>query len=89
MGSYSIRTKVSAANEVERIEPRKLRRQIVTRIQTLAANPRPPDCEKPAGAGGRHRVRQGAYRIVHEVRDEEPVVVLLRVGYRSDVYRNP
>ena len=89
MGSYSLRIKASAAKEVERIEPKKVRRQIVTRIQTLATNPRPPGCEKLAGAGDRYRVRQGAYRIVYEVRDEELVVVLVKVGHRSTVYKNP
>jgi len=86
--SYSLRIKASAAREIERIEPRKVRRQIVTRIQTLATNPRPPGCEKLAGVGDRYRARQGAYRIVYEVRDEELVVVLVKVGHRSNVYKN-
>ena len=88
MGSYSLRIKASAAKEIERIEPKKVRRQIVTRIQTLATNPRPPGCEKLASAGNRYRVRQAAYRIVYEVRDEELVVVLVKVGHRSTVYKN-
>ena len=89
MASYSLRIKTSAAREIERIEPKKVRRQIVTRIQALATTPRPPGYEKLAGAGDRYRVRQGAYRIVYEVRDEELVVVLVKVGHRSNVYRNP
>ncbi|MBZ5590025.1 MAG: type II toxin-antitoxin system RelE/ParE family toxin [Acidobacteriia bacterium] len=54
----------------------------------LATNLRPPGCEKLAGAGDRYRVRPGAYRIVYEVPDEELVVVLVKVGHRSDVYKN-
>ncbi len=88
MGSYSLRIKASAAKEIERIEPKKVRRQIVTRIEGLATNPRPPGCEKLAGAGERYRVRQGAYRIVNEVRDLELVVVLVKVGHRTRVYKN-
>ncbi len=88
MGSYSLRIKASAAKEIERIEPKKVRRQIVTRIEGLATNPRPPGCEKLAGAGERYRVRQGAYRIVYEVRDLELVVVLVKVGHRTRVYKN-
>jgi len=88
VGSYSLRIKASAAKEIERLEPKKVRRQIVTRIQTLATNPRPPGCEKLAGAGDRYRVRHGVYRIVYEVRDEELVVVLVKVGHRSSVYKN-
>ena len=33
-------------------------------------------------------MRPGAYRIVYEVPDEELVVVLVKVGHRSDVYKN-
>ncbi len=88
MGSYSLRIKDSAAKEIERIEPKKIRRQIVRRIEGLATNPRPPGCEKLAGAGDRYRVRQGTYRIVYEVRDEELVVILVKVGHRRDVYKN-
>ncbi len=88
MGSYSLRIKDSAAKEIERIEPKKVRRQLVRRIAGLATNPRPPGYEKLAGTGDRYRVRQGAYRIVYEVRDQELVVVLVKVGHRRDVYKN-
>ncbi len=88
MGSYSLRIKASAAKEIERIEPKKVRRQIVTRIQGLATNPRSPGCERLAGVGDRYRVRQGVYRIVYEVRDLELVVVLVKVGHRSRVYKS-
>jgi mRNA interferase RelE/StbE len=88
VGRYSLRVKDSAAKEIERIEPKKVRRQVVRRIQSLAANPRPAGCQKLAGTGDRYRLRQGSYRIVYEVRDEELVVVLVKVGHRSDVYRN-
>jgi mRNA interferase RelE/StbE len=85
---YSLRIKDSAAKEIERVEPKNVRRQGVKRVQSLATNPRPPGCEKLAGTGDRYRVRQGAYRIVYEVRDEE-LAVVVNVGYRSDVYTNP
>jgi mRNA interferase RelE/StbE len=88
VGRYSLRVKDSAAKEIERIEPKKVRRQVVRRIQSLAANPRPAGCQKLAGTGDRYRLRQGSYRIVYEVREEELVVVLVKVGLRSDVYRN-
>jgi mRNA interferase RelE/StbE len=88
VGRYSLRIKDSAAKEIERIEPKKVRRQIVTRIQGLATDPRPPGCEKLAGAGDRYRVRQGAYRFVYEIRDLELVVVLVNVGHRSQVYKD-
>jgi mRNA interferase RelE/StbE len=88
VGSYSLRIKDSAAKEIERIEPKKVRRQVVKRIQALAVNPRPRGCEKLAGTGERYRVRQGTWRIVYEVRDDELVVVLVKAGHRRDVYKD-
>ena len=88
MGSYSLRVKDFAAKEIKRIEPKKVRRQVVKRVQSLATNPRPAGCAKPAGTGDRYRVRQGAYRVVYEVRDEELVVVVVKVGHRRDVCKN-
>ncbi len=88
MGRYSLRIKDSAAKEIERIQPKKVRQQVVRRVRTLAANPRPAGCEDLAGSEDRYRIRQGAYRIVHEVPDEELEVVLVRVGHRSGVSKN-
>ena len=87
MASYSLRIKASAGKEVERIEPKRMRRAIVDRIRGLAAEPRPPGCEKLSAAKGRYRVRQGSFRIVYEVRDHDRVVVVVAVAHRRDVYR--
>ena len=87
MASYSIWIKPSAAKEIEAIEPKKLRRLIVERIRELGADPRPNGCEKLAGGSDRFRVRQGAYRIVYSIADNERIVVIFKVGHRSDVYR--
>ena len=88
MAGYSIRIKPSAAKEVDAIEPKKLRRQVVERIRQLASDPRPRGCEKLAGASGRFRVRHGAFRIVYAVADDERAVVVFKVGHRSEVYRD-
>ena len=33
-----------------------------------------------------YRIRQGLYRIVYEIRDNELVVHVIKVGHHSDVY---
>ena len=38
---------------------------------------------------GLRRLRVGDYRIVYEVRDEELVVLVVRVAHRPDAYRRP
>lgn len=87
MASYRLQLKASAAKEIEAIEPRKVRRQIVERIASLAQEPRPPGCEKLAGLLQRYRIRQGAYRIVYSVVDNLLVVFVVKIGHRSSVYR--
>ena len=88
MAGYSLRIKASAAKELEAVEPRKLRRQLVDRIRHLGTDPRPRGCEKLADGTHRYRIRQGPYRIVYSVSDEERMVVIFKVGHRSEVYRS-
>ena len=87
MARYSVRLKASAVREIEQIEPKKVRRQVVNRIGALADDPRPPGCEKLSGQSDRYRVRQGPYRIVYSVEDKVLVVFVVKVGHRSAVYR--
>ncbi len=62
------------------------RRLILSRIEALAEDLRPPGCEKLTGHE-RYRVRQGRYRIVYSIHDDELTVWVIKVGQRKDVYR--
>ena len=77
--------KPSAVKEIESI-PSKDRSRIVYRIQGLAENPRPPGCEKLSGQE-KYRVRQGKYRILYQIFDDEVVVIVVKVGKRARVYK--
>jgi mRNA interferase RelE/StbE len=83
--SYRILIKPSAVKEIESI-PQKDRGRIVYRIQGLAGNPRPPGCEKLSNQE-KYRVRQGKYRILYQIFDDEVVVIVVRVGKRDKVYK--
>jgi mRNA interferase RelE/StbE len=87
VASYSVLIKTSAAKELEAVEPRGLRIRIVSRIQSLARNPRPRGSQKLAGESERHRIRQGVYRIVYAVDDERRIVEVVKIGHRREVYR--
>ena len=52
----------------------------------LAEDPRPSGAEKLSGQG-KYRIRQGVYRIVYAIEDEELVVMIVKVGHRRDVYK--
>lgn len=87
MANYRISIKRSAAKELEAVEHRSLRVRIVSKIQSLARNPRPSGSEKLAGTANRYRIRQGAYRVVYSVDDESVVIEVLRIAHRREVYR--
>jgi len=57
------------------------------RIDSLAENPRPQGVKKLAGEGDFYRVRVGDYRIVYQICDKSLLVVIVRLGHRSEIYR--
>jgi mRNA interferase RelE/StbE len=87
VAKYNLVIKKSAVAEIEEIEPKKVRQQIVERIGDLAYEPRPPGCEKLAGGETGYRVRQGVYRIVYTVEDGLLIVEVVKVAHRREVYR--
>ena len=87
MASYSVFIKPSAAKEIEAVGQKEDRQRIVTRIRSLARDPRPFGSEKLSGRGDLYRLRVGRYRVVDSVGDAELVVLIVRVGHRKHVYR--
>ena len=87
MASYRLVIKRSAAKEIESIGQKKTRKRVVERIQGLAENPRPQGCEKLSGKHPRYRIRQGPFRVLYEIRDDELIVYVVKVADRRDVYK--
>lgn len=83
MAPYRILFKSSVAKDLSGI-PRPQVLAILERIQALAQDPRPRGCEKLSGLA-RYRLRQGSYRIIYEISDDEVVVLVVKVGHRSQV----
>ena len=86
MASYELVFKKSVAKDLRSI-PKKNVARILKRIEALCEDPRGEGCVK-LSAQERYRVRQGAYRIIYEIRDNELIVVIVRVSHRSVIYRN-
>jgi len=86
MARYELRFKPSVAKDLRGIPKTDVRR-ILTRIKALCDDPRTPGCEKLAGGDELYRARQGTYRIVYAIHDEQIVVEVIRVGHRREVYR--
>ena len=87
MASYSLVIKKSAAKELESVPGTKDRQRIVDRIQSLAANPRPPGVEKLSGAAEKYRIRQSDYRVVYEIDEKVLAVSIVKIGHRKDIDR--
>jgi mRNA interferase RelE/StbE len=87
VASYRVLFKPSAAKEFEAL-PRTDRRRIATKILSLAENPRPPGHEKLSGSEA-YRIRQGDYRVIYLIQDQELLVFVMKVGHRREVYREP
>ena len=85
MGSFEVIFKQSVAKDLRQI-PNKDVARILKRIDALRADPRPPGVEKLSGQE-KCRIRQGVYRILYEIRNDELIVVVVKVGHRRDVYR--
>lgn len=85
MASFEIRFKKSVAKDLRGI-PNKDVKRILNRIKALSTEPRPPGSEK-LSAQERYRVRQGVYRIIYEIKNNELIVVVVKVAHRSEVYK--
>jgi len=78
---------VSTVGKQIRAIPKKERVKVFRRIAKLAQDPRPPGAKKLKGEDSLYRVRQGGWRVVYTIEDEKLIVLVVKVGHRSDVYR--
>ena len=84
--SYKVLVKRSAEKELRGI-PKAVLSKIVSKIGTLASNPRPHGCESLAGSDRQYRLRQNDYRIVYVIDDAKREVTIAKVAHRSEVYK--
>lgn len=83
---YRISFTSAAARDIRSL-PHEVARRVVRAIEKLAENPRPNGVRKLEGSDPLYRIRVGDYRVIYDVRDDEIVVVVVRVRHRKDVYR--
>ncbi len=86
MARYRLLIKPSAVKEIEAIPFKRERQRLISCIAELAYNARPAGCEKLSGQE-KYRVRQGRYRILYYIEDQNLLVYVVKVGHRKDVYR--
>ena len=68
-------------------QTKKLQRQLYKKINALGENPFPANSTKLKEHDQLYRIYSGPYRIIYTVKNEEVVVLVLRVAHRKEVYR--
>jgi mRNA interferase RelE/StbE len=58
-----------------------------SKIEILAAEPRPRGSKKLSGSLNIYRIRAGDYRVIYEIDDNKLIVLILRAGNRREIYR--
>ena len=85
MTPYQVVLVGRVAKAIDALDP-EARQRIRSKLAALAGNPRPPGVVRLTGSEDEYRVRVGDYRIVYAIRDQELLVLILRVGHRREVY---
>lgn len=84
MAGYKIFFKKSVEKDLALI-PKDVHK-IMQRIGMLCDDPRAPGCEKITGQN-RYRLRQGRYRILYSIRDQELTIIVVKIAHRKDACR--
>ena len=82
---FDVQLAPAAVRQLRKLDPAG-RRRVQAAIDLLATEPRPPAARQLVGGAGEWRVRTGDFRIVYEIRDQQLLVLVIKVGHRRDVY---
>ena len=86
MPRYEVRISQTAAKQLRKL-PQEDQERVAAKASSLATDPRPAGTHKLRGYEDVWRVRVGPYRILYSVADAEVIVIVLKVGHRSSIYR--
>ncbi len=82
---YRIDYAPAAAKQLSKFD-REIYIRIRPVIDALAEEPRPSGCAMLT-VEKRYRIRVGDFRVVYEIHDSRLLVLVVRIGHRSSVYR--
>jgi mRNA interferase RelE/StbE len=85
MGKYKLLFKKSVAKDLKSL-PKSDVRKILRRIDNLAEDPRALGSKKLSDQEY-YRARQGVYRIIFEILDDQLVIHVIKIARRSKSYR--
>ncbi len=82
---FQLSIKPAAEKQMDRL-PAQVRQRVTKALDDLCLEPRPRGCVKLKGEDNVWRIRVGDYRIVYTIKDDELVVLVVRVAHRKDAY---
>ncbi|HVT56846.1 MAG TPA: type II toxin-antitoxin system RelE/ParE family toxin [Thermoanaerobaculia bacterium] len=86
MPEHQITFARSARKELETLNPPLIKR-VLSHIDSLKIEPRPPGCRKLVGSENLWRIRIGEYRVVYSISDSQRWIDVIAIRHRKDVYR--
>ena len=86
MPDYEVVLVRSARREIERLAL-PVARRILSAIERLSSDPRPPGARKLHGAEDLWRLRVGDYRVIYGVDDAKHLIDVRVARHRKDAYR--
>lgn len=84
--AFRIEFTKDAAEQLEAL-PKKIARQVLSKIQTLADEPRPVQATRLTEHDHLYRMRRGDYRVLYQIHDGTLLVLVVKIGHRRDIYR--
>ncbi len=87
MASFEIKWKVSAKQELKKINKREIPK-ILNEIEKLSIQPYPPNHRKILGTKHTFRIKIGKYRVIYSIEDKQLIIEIIRIRHRKEAYRN-
>jgi mRNA interferase RelE/StbE len=84
--SYQIQLSGRAERQLKKLTPSS-QAFIGTAIDALGTEPRPPGVKKLKGEENAYRIRIRDYRIIYEIRDQELLILVIKIGHRREIYQ--
>ncbi|NQZ56779.1 MAG: type II toxin-antitoxin system RelE/ParE family toxin [Lentisphaeraceae bacterium] len=87
MTSYELKFHKNIKKDLRGI-PKSDLSKILNKINELELNPFPDGHIKISGQDNLFRIRQGDYRILYTVENNELIVFVIKIKHRKEVYKN-
>lgn len=85
--AYVVEFTPAARRQLRKLD-RPIQQRILRRVEKLATQPLPKAAKKLQGTSDPlFRVREGDYRIIYMIEKDRLIVLIVRIGHRSEVYR--